>query len=149
MFGIWYKDSWSREVTLCECEGGIYYEQAFESESEGIAHVESMNADWTIEAARNGWKGQPPYFLAPLPSDVTIAEQESESVATATQTFLAKNPTELARFGGFKLYEHPTRGDTAPVYMITPSGQLINTGFYDLGDFDLALCLELEESANV
>ena len=66
-----------------------------------------------------------------------------------TQTFLAKNPTELAQFGGFKLYEHPTRGDEAPVYMVTPSGHLINTGFYDLGDFDLVLCLELEESANV
>jgi len=64
------------------------------------------------------------------------------------QTFLSHKPTELARVGAFKLYEHPTRGDTAPIYMITPSGQLINTGFYDLGDFDLALCLELEESAN-
>jgi hypothetical protein len=64
-----------------------------------------------------------------------------------SQTFLSHNPTELARIGAFKLFEHPTRGDTAPIYMITPSGQLINTGFYDLGDFDLALCLELEESA--
>ena len=68
---------------------------------------------------------------------------------TKAESFLSKNPTELARFGGFKLYEHPTRGDEAPVYMVTPSGRLINTGFYDLGDFDLALCLELEESANV
>lgn len=65
-----------------------------------------------------------------------------------TGSFLAKNPTQLATFGGFKLYEHPNRGDTAPIYMTTPSGQLINTGFYDLGDFDLALCLELEESTN-
>jgi hypothetical protein len=65
------------------------------------------------------------------------------------ESFLSKNPTELARIGAFKLYEHPTRGDTAPIYMVTPSGQLINTGFYDLGDFDLVLCLELEASANV
>ena len=66
---------------------------------------------------------------------------------TKTESFISKNPTQLAQFGGFKLFEHPTRGDTAPVYMVTPLGELINTGFYDLGDFDLALCLELEESA--
>ena len=65
-----------------------------------------------------------------------------------TESFLSKNPTQLVAFGDFKLYEHPTRGDTAPVYMVTPSGRLINTGFYDLGDFDLVLCLELEESTN-
>ena len=61
--------------------------------------------------------------------------------------FLAQNPTLLATYGEFKVYEHPTRGDDAPVYMVTPSGHLINTGFYDLGDFDLCLCLELMESA--
>ena len=63
-----------------------------------------------------------------------------------TESFLSKNPTQLAQFGGFKLFEHPTRGDTAPVYMVTPSRKLINTGFYDLEDFDLDFCLELEES---
>ena len=152
MLGIWYKDSWSGEVVLCECEGGIYYEKAFETDSDATSYVESMNAGWAIEAARNGWKGQPPYFAAPIPSDVTIATQENDSAPvelTPTESFLTKNPTQLAQFSGFKLYEHPTRGDEAPVYMITPKGQLINTGFYDLGDFDLALCLGLEESANV
>ena len=149
MLGIWYKDSWSGEVVLCECEGGIYYEKAFETESDATAYVESMNADWAIEAARNGWKGSAPYFVAPIPSNVTIATQEDDSASvelTPAESFLTKNPTELARFGGFKLYEHPTRGDTASIYMTTPSGQLINTSFYDLGDFDLALCLDLEES---
>jgi hypothetical protein len=63
-----------------------------------------------------------------------------------TQAFLSKNPTKLATFGGFKLFEHPTRGDTDPIYMITPSGRLMNTGFFDLGDFDLALCLEIDTS---
>jgi len=67
---------------------------------------------------------------------------------TKTESFLSKNPTQLAQFGGFKLFEHPTRGDTASIYMVTPSDCLINTGFYDLDDFDLDLCLELEESAN-
>lgn len=62
---------------------------------------------------------------------------------TAADTFLAKNPTELGAFGGFKLWEHPTRGDTAPIYMTTPDDRLINTGFYDMGDFDLALCEEI------
>jgi len=65
-----------------------------------------------------------------------------------TESFLSKNPTQLTQFGDFKLFEHPTRGDTAPIYMVTPSGRLINTGFYDLEDFDLELCLELEESTN-
>lgn len=61
--------------------------------------------------------------------------------------FLAQNPTPLASYGGYRLFEHPTRGDTAPVYMVTPTGCLINTGFYDLGDFEcdgLDLCLELD-----
>lgn len=65
---------------------------------------------------------------------------------TAAARFLAKNPTLLASFGDFKLYEHPTQGDTAPIYMVTPTGDLIRTGFYDLGDFDLALCEELAAS---
>lgn len=57
--------------------------------------------------------------------------------------FFSHNPTLLGTIGGFKLWEHPTRGDTAPVYMSTPSGRLINTGFYDLEEFDLALCQEI------
>lgn len=57
--------------------------------------------------------------------------------------FLAANPTQLGSFGGFKLWEHPTRGDEAPIYMTTPDGRLINTGFYDMGDFDLTLCEDL------
>lgn len=54
--------------------------------------------------------------------------------------------TVLMKIGGYTMLEHPTRGDGAPIYMTTPSGNLINTGFYDLGDFDLLLCEELEES---
>lgn len=62
--------------------------------------------------------------------------------AQATK-FLAHNPTRLGTFGGFNLWEHPLRGDEAPIYMTTPAGDLINTGFYDTEDFDLALCWEL------
>mgnify|MGYP003610617458 CR=1 FL=1 len=62
---------------------------------------------------------------------------------TAATKFLAGAPTNLGSFGGFSLWEHPTRGDTAPIYMTTPDGRLINTGFYDMGDFDFALCEEL------
>lgn len=72
-----------------------------------------------------------------------------------TAKFMAHKPYLLATFGGYRLFEHPTRGDSAPVYMTTPNGTLINTGFYDLGDFayhdlgdnnpeGLALCMELE-----
>ena len=63
---------------------------------------------------------------------------------TKLELFLGKNPYLLMQIEGYKLWEHPTRGDEAPVYMSTPSGRLINTGFYDLGDFDLALCIELD-----
>jgi hypothetical protein len=74
---------------------------------------------------------------------------------TPAARFLAQSPTLLTTIGEFRFYEHPTRGDTAPVYMITPDGRLIDTGFYDMGDFDLTLCEELaanrpysEEDAN-
>jgi hypothetical protein len=66
---------------------------------------------------------------------------------TPAARFLAQNPTLLTSFGAFRIYEHPTRGDTAPVYMVTPDNLLVNTGFYDLGDFDLALCEELAAEA--
>lgn len=74
---------------------------------------------------------------------------------TPLARFMSHNPTLLATFGGYRLYEHPTLGDTAPIFMTTPDGLLINTGFYDLGDFayhdfgdnnpeGLALCREIE-----
>lgn len=65
---------------------------------------------------------------------------------TAT-SFLAHNPTLLATYGDFKLYEHPIHGDAASIYMVTPQGTLVNTWFYDLGDFDLDLCLDLAADA--
>lgn len=58
--------------------------------------------------------------------------------------FLARDPYLLMEIEGYKLWEHPTRGDTDCVYMSTPGGRLINTGFYDLDDFDLDLCVELD-----
>jgi hypothetical protein len=58
--------------------------------------------------------------------------------------FLARDPYLLMQVEGYKLWEHPTYGDEAPVYMSTPNGRLINTGFYDLDDFDLDLCIELD-----
>lgn len=67
---------------------------------------------------------------------------------TRLEQFLAKGPYLLMQIEGYKLWEHPTRGDTAPIYMSTPSGRLINTGFYDTGDFDLGLCIELESSSD-
>ena len=63
---------------------------------------------------------------------------------TIAEKFLSHNPTLLATFGEYRVYEHPIHGDTAPVFMITPNGILFNTGFYDLGEFDLALCQEIE-----
>lgn len=64
---------------------------------------------------------------------------------TKLERFMSKGPTMLASYGDYKVWEHPTMGDTAPVFLSTPDGRLINTGFYDLGDFDLDLCVELSE----
>lgn len=63
---------------------------------------------------------------------------------TKLDLFLGKNPYLLMEIEGYKLWEHPTRGDTDCVYMSTPGGRLIATGFYDLDDFDLDLCVELD-----
>jgi hypothetical protein len=59
--------------------------------------------------------------------------------------FFGNNPTQLGTLGKYRLWEHPTRGDTAPIYMSTPDGRLINTGFYDIEDFDIQLCIELDK----
>jgi hypothetical protein len=66
---------------------------------------------------------------------------------TRLEQFLAKGPYLFMQIEGYKLWEHPTRGDTDCVYMSTPSGRLIATGFYDLDDFDLDLCIELDSNS--
>lgn len=63
------------------------------------------------------------------------------------EKFMSKNPYELERIEGYIFYEHPDYGDEAPIYMLTPSGNLVNTMFYDMGDFyeyGLELCHELD-----
>lgn len=65
------------------------------------------------------------------------------------EKFMSLNPYEIDRIEGYIFYEHPTRGDTAPIYMLTPSGNLVNTMFWDMGDFEaygLELCKEVEEA---
>ena len=59
--------------------------------------------------------------------------------------FLELNPYKLASYGDFDVYEHPRGGDESPVILVTLSGAVILTCFYDLGDFDLDLCIEIEE----
>lgn len=66
-------------------------------------------------------------------------------MAISKTDFLAFNPYKLASYGDYDVYEHPTRGDESPVILVTPSGAVIGTDFYDLGDFDLDLCIEIEE----
>jgi len=55
-------------------------------------------------------------------------------LSPAAKRFMDHKPTELGRIGSQVFYEHPTRGDTAPIYTIGKHGDLINTGFFDLGD---------------
>lgn len=64
------------------------------------------------------------------------------------EKFMVQDPYEIDRIGDYIFYEHPTRGDMAPIYMLTPSGKLINTMFWDMGDFEAygpELCKEIEE----
>ena len=62
---------------------------------------------------------------------------------TELERFLNRGPYHLMNIAGYDLWEHPVYGDNACVYMSTPDGKLVATGFYDLGDFDLELCKEL------
>jgi hypothetical protein len=59
------------------------------------------------------------------------------------QNFLSHNPTELCSVAGVRFYEHPLRGDNAPIYAVTAAGKLVNTGFWDCGDFDADLVSEM------
>ncbi len=70
------------------------------------------------------------------------------TLSARANRIMAFNPTELMRIDGYVMYEHPLRGDEAPIYMLTPDGNLINTGEYDLDDFDLAYCREIELNNN-
>lgn len=58
--------------------------------------------------------------------------------------FFSHNPTRLKTVWGYAIWEHPTLGDDAPLYMSTPNGILINTGCYDVEDFSLEVCREIE-----
>jgi hypothetical protein len=65
--------------------------------------------------------------------------------STKIEKFLSLNPYLLGQFGKYRLFEHPTRGDEAPVMMLTPNNAaLVSTGFWDMGDFDLELCQDLD-----
>jgi len=107
------------------------------------AYTETRNA-WTLADLTEAAQGL--FDIQEMQAVEYFQQMQTQGINTMTSLdkFMSHNPTFLASFGGYKLYEHPTRGDTAPIYMTTPNGRLINTGFYDLGDFDLALCIELE-----
>lgn len=54
------------------------------------------------------------------------------------EKFLAYNPTLLGSVYGWKLYEHPTKGDEAPVIAICPKGTVYNTCEFEYTDaYDL------------
>lgn len=60
---------------------------------------------------------------------------------TYTKDFLKSNPTILETYKNkhaqtITFYEHPTKGDSAPVYATidTHPNLLINTGFYEVDD---------------
>jgi len=71
--------------------------------------------------------------------------KDKNSMTISKSEFLALNPYKLASYGGFDVYEHPKYGDESPVILVTPNGAVILTFFYDLGDFNLDLCVEIEE----
>lgn len=60
------------------------------------------------------------------------------------KSFLDQKPYLLAEIGNYKLYEHPTRPDTSPVYLVTPSGNLIRTKYRTICYLCLGMCREIE-----
>jgi hypothetical protein len=58
------------------------------------------------------------------------------------RAFLAENPTLVGRVLGFKIYEHPTRGDESLLYLITQEGNLKRLSYYELPSAE-ELALEL------
>jgi hypothetical protein len=63
------------------------------------------------------------------------------------ETLLSHNPTRLAKFGGYELFEHPKLGDECEILMTTPSGDVIQTCFWDMWEFNsagIATCIQVE-----
>jgi len=61
--------------------------------------------------------------------------------------FLSHKPYQFASFDGYGLFEHPAWGDDAPIIMTTPNGDVIETCFWDMDDFNSAgldLCVEID-----
>lgn len=48
------------------------------------------------------------------------------------QLFMERNPTKIGTVLGRTYYEHPTRGDEAPLYYISDEGRLCQSSFYEL-----------------
>jgi hypothetical protein len=57
------------------------------------------------------------------------------------------SPAQLGTAGPYTLWEHPTRGDTDCIYVLTPSGRMLPTGFHDTCDLDAATCAEIDAAA--
>jgi hypothetical protein len=55
--------------------------------------------------------------------------------ALTPEQFLAKNPTEIATVRGVTFYEHPTKGDEAPLVAIH-EGRVVITDAWDAGDLE-------------
>ena len=48
------------------------------------------------------------------------------------KSFLAKGPTLIGTLAGVRYYEHPTRGDEAPLIAIGHDGRVRKTGFWEM-----------------
>lgn len=46
------------------------------------------------------------------------------NLSEKAQAFMNKKPTLIGVMLGHKFYEHPTMGDEAPLYVITPEGKI-------------------------
>lgn len=47
------------------------------------------------------------------------------------RNFLSQRPTLVGAVLGYRFYEHPTRGDEAPLIAITPDGRVIPTDWWE------------------
>ena len=71
MFGLWYQNG-DGTANLCECDGGYYYESAFDNLSDAMKYADSVNAAHTEMGYATS--GTCPYFAAPLPAGVLLPE---------------------------------------------------------------------------
>lgn len=65
-----------------------------------------------------------------------MSNQTAASLTHNARRFLASKPTLIGSRLGHRFYEHPTRGDEAPLLVITRDGSLKRSPFWEIPSLD-------------